>query len=370
MRLPELFSDAAGAGPAGGARELPVLDVQKDIRYHAVAARSILNAPAATGMPFWSINPYVGCAFGCAYCYARFTHRYTIERAAGGAAAADSGAPTGDDGAALPPWLAFERRVLVKREAARLLRAELRPGRRAYEALVERGEPVVIGTATDPYQPAERRFHITRALLGVLGEHAGMHVGLITKSPLVTRDAALLAAIAARSRLTVHVSLVTLDRALARRVEPRAPTPDARLRAVRRLRAAGVDVGVNCMPVLPGLTDQPSALRALVAAVAEAGATHLNVGSLRLRAAARQRYLPWVSENVPALAARYQATYATSAQPSARYRAGLRSLVTRLCAEHGLAFGATGEDGGTPTTAAVRRPRAAQPRSTQLQLAL
>lgn len=364
--MPQLFPDADAGGAARGPRELPVLEVQKDIRYHAVAARSILNAPAATGMPFWSINPYVGCAFGCAYCYARFTHRYTIQRAAGGAA--HSGVPTGDDGAALPPWLAFERRVLVKREAAQLLRAELRPGRRAYEALVERGEPVVIGTATDPYQPAERRFQVTRALLGVLAEHAGMHLGLITKSPLVTRDAALLSAIAARSRLTVHVSLVTLDRALARRVEPRAPTPEARLRAVRRLRAAGVDVGVNCMPVLPGLTDQPSALRALVAAVAAAGATHLNVGSLRLRAAARQRYLPWVSENAPALAARYQATYATSAQPSARYRTGLRSFVARLCAEYGLGFDRMDGRDAAPTPP---RPGAvaSQP-SAQLQLAL
>lgn len=371
MDIPQLFSDA-DAGAAGRPRELlPVLEVQKDIRYHAVAARSILNAPAATGMPFWSINPYVGCAFGCAYCYARFTHRYTIERAAGGvAAAAESGLTTGDDGAALPPWLAFERRVLVKREAARLLRAELRPGRRAYEALVERGEPVVIGTATDPYQPAERRFQITRALLGVVAEHAGMHVGLITKSPLVTRDAALLAAIAARSRLTVHVSLVTLDRALARRVEPRAPTPESRLRAVRRLREAGVDVGINCMPVLPGLTDQPSALRALVAAVADAGATHLNVGSLRLRAAARQRYLPWVSENVPELAARYQATYATSAQPSARYRAGLRSLVARLCAEYGLVANVGGGRPSDEPPAARARARAAHPLSAQLRLAL
>ena len=370
MDIPQLFPDADAGGAARGPRELPVLDVQKDIHYHAVDARSILNAPAATGMPFWSINPYVGCAFGCAYCYARFTHRYTMERATGGAAGAESWVSTGDDGAALPPWLAFERQVLVKREAAQLLRAELRPGRRAYEALVERGEPLVIGTATDPYQPAERRFQITRALLGVLGEHAGMQVGLITKSPLVTRDAALLAAISARSRLTVHISLITLDRALARRVEPRAPTPESRLRAVRRLREAGVDVGVNCMPVLPGLTDQPSALRALVAAVANAGATHLNVGSLRLRAAARQRYLPWVSENVPELSARYQATYATSAQPSERYRAGLRSFISRLCAEYGLAANVGGGQRGDASPAARALARATHALSAQLQLAL
>ncbi|HEU4631917.1 MAG TPA: radical SAM protein [Gemmatimonadaceae bacterium] len=319
-------------------RVLPTLDVQADIRYLAATARSMVNPPAATGMPFWSINPYVGCAFGCAYCYARYTHRYVMERAAHAGALDADMLPSGD--AALPPWLAFERRILVKQEAAALLRRALRPGRPAWRAIVERGEPVAIGTATDPYQPAERRFGITRALLGVLAEHVGLRIGLITKSALVTRDAALLGAIARRSRLAVHVSLVTVDRELARRIEPRAPTPEARLRAVRRLREAGVDVGVNCMPVLPGITDRPAQLRALVRAVAEAGATHLDACALRLRSSARQRYLPWLAEAFPELAARYRAAYASSHQPGERYRQGLRRTMTRLCAEHELPFGA------------------------------
>ncbi|HEX6631776.1 MAG TPA: radical SAM protein [Gemmatimonadaceae bacterium] len=346
-------------------RALPVLDVQADMRYHAAAARSVLNAPAATGMPFWSVNPYVGCAFGCAYCYARYAHRYVMERASHGAAAHDRATPLGDE-APLPPWLAFERRILVKQEAAALLRQALRPGRPAWRAIVERGEPVAIGTATDPYQPAERRFGVTRALLGVLAEHAGLRVGLITKSALVTRDAALLGAIARRSRLTVHVSLITVDRELARRIEPRAPTPEARLRAVRRLREAGVDVGVNCMPVLPGITDGPAQLRALVRAVAEAGATHLDACALRLRAAARQRYLPWLAGAFPELAARYRTAYAASHQPGARYRDGLRRTMARLCREHALPFGtwrdeATQREAGRLMREAARLPAGAWP---------
>ena len=366
-----------GGAMQDGSRGLPVLDVQKDIRYHELASRGILNAPQATGMPFWSINPYVGCAFGCAYCYARDTHRYVMERAV----AADPHV-AGDDQEVLPPWLAFERRVLVKREAARLLRAALREGGRAHQSIVTRGEPVLIGTATDPYQPAERRFQVTRSLLEIFAEYAGLHLGITTKSALITRDAPLLASIAARSRVTVHISLVTLDRSLARLVEPRAPTPDARLRAVRRLREAGLDVGVNCMPVLPGLTDGAAALRALVAAVAAAGATHINVGSLRLRPAARQRYMPWMAESFPTLVPRYQAAYAGTSQPGARYRIALRKLVTRLCAEHGLRLGGVGDPSDEATreagaTGFVYRPpgrlrstHASRPRSVQLAFEL
>lgn len=317
------------------ARALPTLDVQADVRYHAAAARSVLNGPSATGMGFWSINPFVGCAFGCAYCYARDTHRWTAQRVAEGAGDGD---PFGD-AVPLPPWLAFERRILVKRDAGALLRAALRPGTAAHRAIVGRGEPVAIGTATDPYQPAERRFGVTRAILEALAEHDGLQVGLITKSALVTRDAALLARIAERSRLSVHVSLISTDRELARRIEPRAPTPEARLRAVRRLRDAGVDVAVNCMPVLPGITDRPAQLRALVGAVADAGATALHACALRLRAPSRRRYLPWLAAEFPALAERYRLAYAHGHQPGDAYRDALRERIAALCAERGLPFG-------------------------------
>ena len=162
-----------------------------------------------------------------------------------------------DDGTPLPPWLAFERRILVKREAPALLRRALAGRSARVQRLLSGEEALVVGTATDPYQPAERRFRVTRGVLEVLAEHPGLRVVIITKSPLVARDVDVLARIARHSSLSVHVSLITLDRALARRVEPRAPTPESRLRAVAQLAAAGVDVGINCMPVLPGITDRP-----------------------------------------------------------------------------------------------------------------
>ena len=167
-------------------------------------------------MGFWSINPYVGCAFGCAYCYARYAHRYTAERLATAAEHDEADALPTDE---LPPWLAFERRILIKREAPALLRRALaRPG--TLDALHH--ERVVIGTATDPYQPAERRFRITRGVLEVLAEQRDIGVTIITKSPLVTRDVDVLTRINERSLLSVHVSLITVDRELARMLEPRA----------------------------------------------------------------------------------------------------------------------------------------------------
>ena len=139
-------------------RELPVLAVQKDIVYHGTFARNVLNGPEVTGMGFWSINPYVGCAFGCAYCYARYAHRYVMERAA---AADKLEGEISRDFRDMPPWLAFERHIFVKQNAPTLLRRTLRHGSARHLALAE-GECIVIGTATDPYQPAERRFRITR----------------------------------------------------------------------------------------------------------------------------------------------------------------------------------------------------------------
>ena len=310
----------------------PVLGEQKDIRYFGTDPRSLLNSPATTGMSFWSINPYVGCAFGCAYCYARYAHRYAAERLA------DS-MVTGEDAreqlADMPAWLAFERRIFVKREAGAVLRRELRRPSR-YRALQR--ETVVIGTATDPYQPAERRFRITRGVLETLAEQQGLSVTIITKSPLVTRDVDVLLRIATRSRLSVHVSLITADRDLARRLEPRAPTPEARLRAIARLRAHGIEVGVNVMPVLPGITDSPRLLETLVRSVAQANASYLGACALRLQSAARQRYLPFIESEFPNLAPRYRATYARSHQAGERYRAGLRAYFRALCAEHGVLF--------------------------------
>src|SRR5687768_1981956 len=138
--------------PDRTAPALATIGEQKDIRYHAARARGLLNGPESTGMSYWSINPYVGCAFGCTYCYARYAHRYALARALSARATANE---LREEIQSIPPWLAFERHVLVKENAPDLLKAELRPGSARLAAL-ESGEVIVIGTATDPYQPAER----------------------------------------------------------------------------------------------------------------------------------------------------------------------------------------------------------------------
>jgi DNA repair photolyase len=314
------------------ARRLPVLDVQKDIRYYGAPAKSVLNDPETTGMGYWSINPYVGCAFGCAYCYARYAHRYVMERAASDD---KMGEALGDAFANLPPWLAFERNIFVKNNAPEILSRTLRHGSDKHLALLA-GESIVIGTATDPYQPAERRFKVTRRILEVLAEHPGLSVVLITKSPLITRDVDVLSRIARISDLSLHISLITLNRELARKLEPRSPTPEARIRALTRLREAGLDTGINCMPVLPGITDNPRDLEALVKRVSEAGATYVGACALRLQSSARKRYLPFIEQEFPHLAERYRNTYASGYQAGDKYRAGLSAFFRRLCRKYGV----------------------------------
>ena len=319
---------------------LPVVGEQKDIRYFGTRARSILNGTDVTKMGFWSINPYVGCAFGCAYCYARYAHRYVIERSV---TAHPEQALLRDAFETLPPWLAFERQIFVKENAAEVLRRTLRHGSDKHLNLLK-GEGIGIGTATDPYQPAERRFRITRGILEVLAEHEGLSIWIITKSPLVTRDVDLLRRIQRHNDISVHISLITLDRELARRLEPRAPTPEARLRALARLREHGIVAGINVMPVLPGITDRPDQLEPLVKAIADAGATYINACALRLRSAARQRYLPFIEQEFPELAPRYHATYSHGHHAGERYREGLSRYFRKICKRHGVRFGHDDEE--------------------------
>jgi DNA repair photolyase len=334
-RQQALFPDSATKLPA-----LPTLDVQTDIKYYGTRARTILNRPEATGMDFWSINPYIGCALGCTYCYARFAHGYAFDRAA---QANPDHREVAADLESLPPWLAFERRILVKENAHTVLQKTLRTGSDRHLALIA-GETITIGTATDPYQPAERRFRVTRQILQVLAEHPGLECRIITKSPLITRDIDVLKRINRNSSIRIHMSLISTDRDLARRIEPRAPTPEARLRAIRRLRESGIDVGVNVMPILPGITDKPAMLDALVRAIAAAGATHIHACALHLRHAARQRYLPWIAEEFPQLVASYANTYGNSINAGDSYRDGLDQVMTRLCRRYRIPYGRYDDD--------------------------
>jgi DNA repair photolyase len=341
-----------GAEFERNSRLLPVIGEQADIRYYSSPARSVLNGPETTGMGFWSINPYIGCAFGCAYCYARYTHRYVMERAATDEKMTDL---LGQAYNTLPPWLAFERNIFVKGNAPEVLSRALRFGSDRHLKLLE-GESIVIGTATDPYQPAERRFRVTRGILEVLAEHPGLSVVIITKSPLVTRDIDVLSRINRHSELSVHISLITLDRELARRLEPRSPTPESRVRALARLREAGIDAGINCMPVLPGITDNPSDLEALVKRVSEAGATYVGACAVRLQYEARKRYLPFIEQEFPHLAERYRNTYGKSSSAGQKYREGLARFFEKLCAKYGVRGWSRGEEEGDESPDAALVP--------------
>jgi DNA repair photolyase len=197
------------------------------------------------------------------------------------------------------------------------------------------GLPLVIGTATDPYQPAEREFRITRGILEVLTGFHGLHIGIITKSPLITRDRDLLRVLNAQHQLSVHVSLSALDAALLRRLEARTPTPRARLRALRQLTDDGIPAGLMVAPVLPGITDGKEQLAALVRAARAAGARWVRESALRLNPAARARFLPVLAEEFPEMVSRYARGYARGQHPDKQYTRALRRRMQVIEAAEG-----------------------------------
>ena len=300
-------------------RELTVLDQrERGTSFLALSVRSVLNSPATTGMGFWSINPYVGCEFGCTYCYARDTHKWTVERAAGRA---------GESGDELPAWLDFEKRILVKKDIADRLAQTLDPAKLG-------GDSLVIGTATDPYQPAERRYRLTRSILEVLARYRGLRIEIISKSPLVTRDIDVLQRLTERHEVTVNVSLSTLDPRLARRLELRSPIPSARIRGLRRLGEAGIYAGLLIAPIVPGVTDGAEGLDRLMAAAKEAGARYVIGSALRLGPAARHRFLPHLATEFPDLAERYRRHYGQREGVSRQYHEALNRRLDQLQQKH------------------------------------
>lgn len=320
--------------PSNRLTALPILDQRlRGTKFVSLAPRSLLNSPQQTGVDFWSLNPYVGCEFGCSYCYARYAHRYVVERAhdAGRLSDAEFQEFRGAHG-----WEAFERRVFVKESALAALEGDLRRYFRTTGS-DRPTAPIVIGTATDPYQPAERRFRLTRGILERLARCEGLNLGIITKSPLVARDVDLLRRIQAHSDLEVHVSLVTVDRELIRKVEARSPMPAVRLRALRRLTDAGVNAGLIVAPVLPGITDDWSHLEALFRAAREAGAKFVHAGPLRLYPAVRDRFLPVLDDHFPTLAQRYRRAYARRSGAPRAYAAALARRIKRLQRKYGFA---------------------------------
>ncbi|HTV08947.1 MAG TPA: radical SAM protein [Candidatus Aquilonibacter sp.] len=316
------------SGPVGLARlaaEATHADDGYLIEFKAMQARSLLNHSVSKRMGWvaWSINPYRGCEFGCRYCYARYTHQFLRPEPVPSVAAGSYDAP-------IQPWaVAFEHEIYIKENAAWLLEQELK----RIDPKVE----IAIGTATDPYQPIERRMGITRSLLEVLAKRSGYRIGIITKSTLVERDIDLLKKIGEGNTLVVHITITTADSALARKLEARAPRPDLRFAAVKKLRQAGITAGVLCSPLLPGINDTSRALDAVASRSAAAGASFMGAHPLFLKSCSRPTWMSFVREHFPHLAEDYTKRFARADFVDATYRETVSERVRAACRRHGLA---------------------------------
>lgn len=281
-------------------------------------------------MGWWSLNPYIGCEFGCTYCYARYAHRYASERAR------DAGFAGAEPADQAPSWRAFETRIFVKRRAA-VVAALGRALPRLLHASAAGDRSIVIGSATDPYQPAERSFAVTRAVLERLRHERGLRISIITKSPLIARDATLLAELGQRHTVSVAISLMSVDPTLIRAFEPRSPLPHARLRALRRLVALRVRAGVLVAPVLPGVTDTTARLRKLLQQARAAGAHFAHASPFRMYPGLRGIFFPALEAVNPALVRRYHARYRDVGAAPPEYRAALAKRFAELSAAAGFA---------------------------------
>lgn len=255
--------------------ESPVLGAHGNVTYRAIPCKTMVGPTRAGGDdPRRALNPYVDCEFACPYCVG---HQLNHRRGAG---------PLGASIGAKTAAPAVVRRELAGREAT-----------------------VVLGTATDPYQPLEERLGLTRRILEEVCAAPGVRLIVATKSDLVTRDRALLARLADEERVRVVLSLATTDGPLARSLEPKAPSPRKRLRALEKLAAAGVPVGLEAAPVLPQLTSSSRELRRLMCAGLEAGASFFRYRLLTLPPAARAPFFAWLAAEHPDLVRRYRRWY-------------------------------------------------------------
>ncbi len=291
---------AAESSPAGEGHLLEM---------RSLNVRSILNrSTSRRGLGFaWSINPYRGCEFACRYCYARYTHEFMELRQP-------------DD---------FERKIFIKQNAAWLLEQELKQ--------VRAGEEIALGTATDPYQPIERRARVTESLLAVLARKRGLRIGVVTKSTLIERDIPLLQKIAQNNTLVLHLTITTPNATLARLLEPRAPRPDLRFRTVHRLRQAGLTTGILCSPLLPGITDTGKALDGMAKKAKAVDASFFCAQPLFLKPCSKDVYLRFVREQFPELEAMYRQRFDNEAFVSKAYRGRLEDMVKTVCAKYSLA---------------------------------
>ena len=294
-------------GIARLAASSPCAEAKRGTEYFLLPVRSILNHCDSQRVPFhWTVNPYRGCEFGCKYCYARYTHEYME---------LDGGE--------------FEKKIYVKKDAGPLAERDL-----SNEKIW--GEHIAIGTATDPYQPAEREFGATRAILQKMAEREGLKLSITTKSNQVVRDIDLLKRITERSSITIQMSVGTLRTRLARLLEPRAPRPDLRLEAVCKLRAAGIAAGINAMPILPGLTDRQEDLDALVRGARDCGAQWIAGGVLFLMPASLKQFMPFLEQKFPKLVRQYREWYSRHAYAPDAYRKEIAARFEHLRRKYGL----------------------------------
>ena len=305
---PGFLSSEPGTGLARQVHASEAVDAGHLVEFRSLKVHSILTR-AGSKRKLWfarTINPYRGCEFACRYCYARYTHEF-LE---------------------LKDPAAFERLIFVKQNAAWLLEQELRT--------LRADEEIAIGTATDPYQPIERRAGVTRSLLEVLSRRRGLRIGIVTKSTLIERDVELLRVIADRNHLVLHITITTTDAELARMLEPRAPRPDRRFRTVERLRAAGLRTGVLCSPLLPGITDDAASLERMAAGASSAGASFFSAQPLFLKSCSKETFFAFVREHFPSLERSYAARYAGDAFVSKAYAGRISDLVAAISRRHGL----------------------------------
>ena len=278
------------------------------VRYREIKARSLLNRCDSPRMPFaWTVNPYRGCAMGCRYCYAAYTHEFL--------------------GIAVPEE--FHSLVYVKtggeEETARRL-----------GLVVKRGELIALGTATDPYQPAEVEARVTRRFLEMVARHRNVRLGIVTKGAIILRDLDLLDTINRRSHLWIRVSLISPHADLVRRLDPWAPPPAVRIDMMRRLHEAGIDAGLGLAPVLPALTDDEPSIDRLLREVAAAGVRRMFMNILFLRSPTKEKYLRWLAAEHPRYLEAYERAYAGRVYLNGPYRQRLKDMVARLKRKHGF----------------------------------
>jgi DNA repair photolyase len=297
-------------GIARLAHAAPELQRKNFATYSQLPSFKLLNRCDSARVPFdWTINPYRGCEFGCVYCYARYTHEFMELR----------------------DPMEFETRIFAKQWNPAAFREDLRR--------IDPRESVAIGTATDPYQPAERRYGLTRSILEVLAEAARgqRRIWITTKSDLVSRDIDLLTQLGRQGNLvTVNITVTTIDTELARKLEPRAPRPDLRLRAVSELARAGIPVGISCAPILPLINDRRPQMEALARAAAAAGAQWMWGGVVFLSNSTRPVFFAFLEREFPNLLAKYTQHFGAATYLRGEYPKQIKARLGEIRERHGL----------------------------------